>query len=141
MSAHEPQLYANERGAEWIPGTSNYTVAFLGCSCGWNSDGKAGARQKWSEHMEPERHHPSQSDAKLVERPYTIALSEHDLRHIRVILKRWAIEQKDWAQVRCAVGIYERINEQLSDETKDILAGPPKPARDRNKERHEHTKA
>lgn len=70
-------------------------------------------------------------DAKLVERPFVLSLSEHDLRHVRVILKRWAIEQKDWAQVRCAVGIYERINEQLSEETKMLLSGPPKPERDR----------
>jgi hypothetical protein len=80
-----------------------------------------------------EQNCPSQSDAKLIEKPFTVALSEHDLRHVRVILKRWAIEQSDWSQVRCAVGIYERINEQLSDETKALLAGPPKPERDRRK--------
>lgn len=81
-----------------------------------------------SEHGE---YHPSQSDAKKVDQPFTLRFSEHDLRHVRVILKRWAIEQKDWAQVRCAVGIYERINEQLDENEKDLLAGPPAPARER----------
>jgi len=81
--------------------------------------------------MDKEGNHPSQSDAKLVERPFVLHLSEHDLRHMRIILKRWAIEQTDWAQVRCAVGIYERVNEQLDDETKELLSGPPKPERDR----------
>lgn len=81
--------------------------------------------------MDNDRNHPSQSDAKLVERPFMLSFSEHDLRHVRLILKRWAIEQRDWSQMRCAVGIYERINEQLSEETKTILSGPPKPERDR----------
>ena len=81
--------------------------------------------------MNDERNHPSQSDAKVDGKPFGVLFSEHDLRHVRVILKRWAIEQKDWSQVRCAVGIYERINEQLSEEVKAILSGPPKPERDR----------
>ena len=89
--------------------------------------------------MDNERNHPSQSDAKLVERPFTVSLSEHDLRHVRIILKRWAIEQKDWAQVRCAVGIYERINEQLTEEAKGLLSGPPKPERDRRATKREPT--
>lgn len=89
--------------------------------------------------MDNDRHHPSQSDAKFVDQPFVVTFSEHDLRHVRVILKRWAIEQKDWAQVRCAVGIYERINEQLNEEVKAILSGPPKPERDRRASRQKET--
>lgn len=80
--------------------------------------------------MDADRNHPNFHDAQTVERPFTLVFSEHDLRHLRRIIQKHAIEKTDWATVRCAVGIYERINEQLSEETKNLLAGPPKPQRD-----------
>src|ERR1700730_11657084 len=36
---HNPQMYATGGPVSGVNGT--YTIAFLGCSCGWTIDGKA----------------------------------------------------------------------------------------------------
>jgi len=46
---HEPQLYAVHGPTISADERGNYTVAHLGCSCGWNSDGKA--EGKFSDHL------------------------------------------------------------------------------------------
>lgn len=76
-----------------------------------------------------------------VERPFTLKFSEHDLRHIRETLRRVAIQSDNWGRVRCAVGIYDRINEQLSEKEKNMLAGPPEPQRKRCTAEHRYRKS
>lgn len=66
-----------------------------------------------------------------VERPFTLQFSEHDLRHLRIIVRDRAIESTDWGQVRCAVGVYERINDQLTEAQKNLLQGVPAPRREK----------
>lgn len=83
--------------------------------------------------------HPNFHEASLVGRPFMLYFSEHDLRHLRSILKHRAIESTDWATVRCAVGIYERINEQLTEGQKNLLSGLPGPARERKEKRREES--
>ena len=48
---HEPRLYARENGSISSDAQGNYTVAFLGCICGWNRFGDAG--ESWAEHFAP----------------------------------------------------------------------------------------
>lgn len=46
---HEPKLYCSEGPITSRDG--KFTVAFLGCTCGWNSDGKAAEKESWSAHI------------------------------------------------------------------------------------------
>jgi len=47
---HEPKLYTPTGPVTGKEGT--YTIAFLGCSCGWNSDGESYKKEgDWSDHL------------------------------------------------------------------------------------------
>lgn len=47
---HEPRLYAPEGPVTEQEG--KYTCAFVGCTCGWNSDGKAYLKEgDWHAHV------------------------------------------------------------------------------------------
>jgi hypothetical protein len=46
---HEPEWYC---AAGPISGVNNtYTIAFYGCTCGWNSDGEAAKKETWGSHI------------------------------------------------------------------------------------------